>query len=264
MSAVAQKANSRGPRVPLLNTPTVPPEPEQTSHAPAGTPELDAAVLIVQASATKLMRNATGQIQNRVYGYVTLDAVVDEVLPLLVEQDLLWRCFPTILEGEPALRYRMTHVASGEYDEDTMSLMIAMPNPQGQGSALTYARRYALTAYLNLTVDADDDGAVATATAGQAEGAPAASSKSSKPKLASPAQQGMLEKKARAAGLTAGDFANVVLVAGGDPPRAWHDGDHAARVLKDGLERLSAGLVDTVIAGIAEAHAAAAGGGTER
>src|SRR5438270_3230856 len=86
---------------------------------------LASAVLAVQTEVRKLLPNADGQIQNRSYRYVTLGAVTDEVLPLLVEHELLWRTFPTRDEdGAPALRYRMTHIPSGESDEDLMALVL--------------------------------------------------------------------------------------------------------------------------------------------
>jgi hypothetical protein len=43
-----------------------------------------------------------------------------------------------------------------------MPLMLDRDNSQGFGSALTYARRYALTAVLGLVADDDDDGAAAS------------------------------------------------------------------------------------------------------
>lgn len=38
-----------------------------------------------------------------------------------------------------------------------MPLMLAKDDPQGQGSAITYARRYSLMAMLSLVADVDDD-----------------------------------------------------------------------------------------------------------
>jgi hypothetical protein len=246
MSATAQ----RRPRVVT---------PEAEIERPAGS-ALMAALLAVQAQAPKLVRDATGQIQNRSYRYVTLDALLDVVLPILLEHELVWVTLPTRDDhGQPALRYRLTHTPSGDALEDTMPLMCATSDPQGQGSAITYARRYALMAVLNLAPDGDDDGAAASATS-QVTSQAARPVKPHPDRLASAAQRGMLEKKARAAGLTTGDFANAVLVATGDPPRAWHDSDHADRTLKQDLERLPAKLVDAVITAIGAAHAAAVGG----
>jgi hypothetical protein len=266
VSATAEKTNGRArvPRVAL----TVPQAPEPAAPETRSTPHLDAAVLAVQAAAPKLVRNATGQIQNRTYGYTSLDAVMDVILPLLVEHELLWKAFPTIKEGEPGLRYTMTHLPSGEFDEDVMSLMIAVPNPQGQGSGITYARRYSLFAYLNLTVDSDDDGAGASAQNGNHETRngqretqsvqPTARPPAASDRPASAKQRGMLQGKGQH--LPRGDFANIILEAAGEPPRVWADEDAAVRWIKRGLDRLPAKHVDAVLAGIAKAP----DGGTER
>lgn len=265
MSTQATRTNGRAPRVPLLNS--VAPAPQ-----PAGqTLSLDAAVAIVQASAPQLSRNARGQIGARQYGYVTLDAVVAVVLPLLDEHGLVWKTFPTALEdGAPALRYRMTHTASGEFDEDVMPLECDRTS-QGLGSGITYARRYALTAYLNLTVDPDDDGAAAsvvfrepvdkyadiiptTAAAPEHDPAPSpqptARPARSTERRATAKQQGMLRARAGAAGLEPEAFANVILVAAGGERRTWANQQAAAGTLKRLLDQLPASLVDAVIEGV--------------
>jgi hypothetical protein len=43
-----------------------------------------------------------------------------------------------------------------------MRLCAAKSDPQGQGAAITYARRFAYMAVLGLVADADDDGQAAT------------------------------------------------------------------------------------------------------
>ena len=50
------------------------------------------------------------------------------------------------------------HAESGEYIQATYQMPIAKVNdPQAVGSAITYARRYALGAILGLAIDEDDD-----------------------------------------------------------------------------------------------------------
>lgn len=275
MSATQARTNgrSRGPRV------TGARGGEPTSAKAAGS-ELAEAVLAVQAEAGKLMRNATGQIQNRTYGYVTLDAVVDEVLPLLVSHQLLWRTFPTTVINEqtglaePGLRYRMTHLPSGEYDEDVMLLLVVSPSPQNQGSGLTYARRYALTAYLNLTIDPDDDALRASTpppstaqperpdeSGQEGEGSPQPTARPPKPserRITANQREKLLKPRARAAKLTAGEFANVILTAAGDQPREWKDEAHATQTLGRLLDQLPARLKDKVLEGIEQAKVAKA------
>ena len=51
---------------------------------------------------------------------------------------------------------------SGEYIGDRMHMMPIKQDPQAQGSAITYARRYAVGAILSLNIDEDDDGNLAT------------------------------------------------------------------------------------------------------
>ena len=47
---------------------------------------------------------------------------------------------------------------TGEFISSFMELMPIKEEPQAQGSAITYARRYALSAILGLDTEADDDG----------------------------------------------------------------------------------------------------------
>jgi ERF superfamily protein len=88
--------------------------------------------------------------------YADLTEVKTSVQPLLTAHKLAVTQWPTTLDGKPALRTRVMH-ESGESDEDVMLLMLDKENPQGQGSAITYARRYAFMAALGIVADEDDD-----------------------------------------------------------------------------------------------------------
>lgn len=124
------------------------------------------ALLAVQAAAQELdlRRNAAAeQGSARFRRYLDYPKLLAEVRPLLTEHGLVWQTFPTTMEdGSPALRYRLVHVASRQTDEDTVKLMLDKQTSQAQGSALTYARRYALLNVLNLAPDGDDDGEAAS------------------------------------------------------------------------------------------------------
>jgi hypothetical protein len=48
--------------------------------------------------------------------------------------------------------------SSGEWIGGTLSMPIVKPDPQATGSAITYARRYAIAALLGVVSDEDDDG----------------------------------------------------------------------------------------------------------
>jgi ERF superfamily len=116
-----------------------------------------AAMLAVQSEASTLPKDAINpHFKAR---YTPLDTIVEKVGPLLTKNGLVWMAFPGRDEhGDPALKYRLEHAPSGESREGEMPLLLSKNDAQGQGSAITYARRYALCAVLNLVADVDDDG----------------------------------------------------------------------------------------------------------
>lgn len=94
--------------------------------------------------------------------YVSLEKLMEIVMPILHANDVVLLQLPTTYDDRPALKTKLLHVPSGDAIEDTMFLMLDKDNPQGQGSAITYARRYALMSTLGLVADEDDDGEKAT------------------------------------------------------------------------------------------------------
>jgi hypothetical protein len=126
-----------------------------------------AALRAARSEMPVLLKTETAKVQsqkgNYDYEYVDLAAVVENVDPVLARHGLVWTCKASSNERGPTLKYRMAHAPTGESDGDEMPLFMAKADAQGQGSALTYARRYALVTYLNIVVDADDDGARAVA-----------------------------------------------------------------------------------------------------
>ena len=88
--------------------------------------------------------------------FVPLDELIPAVLPILNAHNLVLIQQPTVVDGQPALKTVLLHT-SGEVIESTMLLQASKPDPQQQGSAITYARRYSLLAWLGLVADADDD-----------------------------------------------------------------------------------------------------------
>lgn len=87
----------------------------------------------------------------------SLAGVVAAIRPALNKQGVIYTQQPTTLDGLPALRTTLTHAESGDELEDVMPLFLAKSDAQGYGSALTYARRYALLSVLGLVGDDDDD-----------------------------------------------------------------------------------------------------------
>ncbi len=60
-------------------------------------------------------------------------------------------------DGHMGLMTKLTHTTSGQWQSSLMVVPLPKKDPQGMGSAMTYARRYALCAMLGIVTE-DDDG----------------------------------------------------------------------------------------------------------
>jgi hypothetical protein len=89
-----------------------------------------------------------------------LDDVVNAIKPLLDECGLLAHQPLKFVDGEQFLITEIIHVESGESIKSEMQLkmLVEKASAQGLGSAITYGRRYALCAILNIVETSDDDG----------------------------------------------------------------------------------------------------------
>lgn len=63
--------------------------------------------------------------------------------------------------GHIGLLTKLTHAESGQWQSSLAVVPLPKADPQGMGSAITYARRYALTAMLGIITEEDDDGEAA-------------------------------------------------------------------------------------------------------
>jgi hypothetical protein len=90
--------------------------------------------------------------------YASLSNIIEAVTPHLTAAGLAVIQQPTVEGLETVLLHE-----SGEYISSTSAIACKDPmNPQALGSAITYARRYALGAVLSLNIDEDDDANAAT------------------------------------------------------------------------------------------------------
>lgn len=103
--------------------------------------------------------------------YADLPAIKAEAQPVLARHGLAVTQKPGYLvvqhEGfKPeifdTLTTELVH-RKGERDKSTMILRPVKNDPQAQGSAITYAKRYAFQAVLGIVADVDDDGNAASA-----------------------------------------------------------------------------------------------------
>lgn len=95
--------------------------------------------------------------------YAGLPNVLDAISTPLMESGLIFTQFP----NEDGLCTSLIHAESGEYMQAHFKMTPVKNDPQAQGSAITYARRYALVSILGLNVDDDDDGNKASGNTSQ-------------------------------------------------------------------------------------------------
>jgi hypothetical protein len=88
--------------------------------------------------------------------YASLSNIQDAISKPLTESGLVYSQMPTGVNGLCTI---LIHAESGEYIMDSYTMPVSKPNdPQAVGSAITYAKRYALAGILGLNIDDDDDG----------------------------------------------------------------------------------------------------------
>ena len=87
--------------------------------------------------------------------YAALPDILNAISKPLEDNGLLITQHP---EGEDELCTMIIHPFSGEFMKSTAKMHPVKNDPQAIGSAITYQRRYALGAILNLDIDDDDDG----------------------------------------------------------------------------------------------------------
>jgi len=105
-----------------------------------------------QGTVEKIVKTATNPFFNS--KYANLADILDVIREPLQVNGLSFVQFP---EQEHGMTTMLMH-ESGEYISATYFMKPAKNDPQGQGSAITYQRRYSLGSILGLNIDADDDG----------------------------------------------------------------------------------------------------------
>lgn len=94
--------------------------------------------------------------------YAGLDTVMPVVLETLTANGFSVAQMPDSVNGGTSALTTLLMHESGEWISATQPLLLAKEEPQGQGSAITYARRYSIMSLLGLVADEDDDGNAAS------------------------------------------------------------------------------------------------------
>jgi hypothetical protein len=125
--------------------------------------ELAKAFIAAQGELEPVIKDKTARTEKFSYDYVGLDTVMPAALKVLNKHGLgvVQSVGNGAHDGSTTLTTMLIH-ASGEWIADTQPLLLVRPDPQGQGSAITYARRYGLMAMIGMVAEEDDDGAAAS------------------------------------------------------------------------------------------------------
>jgi len=94
--------------------------------------------------------------------YATLDTIIDEVRPILTKHGLSIMQFPSGDGENITLKTILIHESGEWIESENLTIKPVKNDPQAVGSAVTYARRYSLAAFLSLNTGEDDDGYRAT------------------------------------------------------------------------------------------------------
>ena len=118
--------------------------------------DLAKAMSLFHSNIGKIKKDSTNpHFKNR---YASLSAILETIKAPLAAAGLTFCQLP---DDNDTLTTVLIHIETGQYIQSSYALNAQKRDPQGIGSAITYARRYALSAILALDVD-DDDGQAAT------------------------------------------------------------------------------------------------------
>lgn len=121
---------------------------------------ISAALLKFQGEVDGVGRDsANPHFKNR---YASLEAVHHTAVPVLQKLGVFYFQSPgAIVDGNMEMTTRLVHADSGEWIQGRGDIPLGKRDPQGAGSAQTYAQRYHLMAMLGLPpIDDDGEGAI--------------------------------------------------------------------------------------------------------
>jgi hypothetical protein len=128
--------------------------------------ELAKAMLKVQADLQPALKDRENTFSRS--RYATLNSVMESCREALLTNGIWLTQYPVPAEtGHLGLVTKLTHAESGQWQASLMVMPLPKADPQGYGSAQTYARRYALSALVGIVTEEDDDGVSAGMEPGQ-------------------------------------------------------------------------------------------------
>jgi hypothetical protein len=121
--------------------------------------EIATALSSFQGKMTAVKKDSTNPFYKS--KYASLDTIWETIRKPLLENGLSVAQTMDVEDGNSVLETTLYHT-SGEWISGTQLVNPVKNDPQGLGSAITYARRYSLSAILGLVSDDDDDANTAT------------------------------------------------------------------------------------------------------
>lgn len=125
--------------------------------------DLAAAICQVQKDLPTVPKDSRAGGGKYSYNYADLPAIMDHVRDRLTAAGIAIMQSPGRLEERRLeLHTVLIHSESGQWVRARHEILVKDPDPQGVGSAITYLRRYSLSAMLAIVTDEDDDATSAT------------------------------------------------------------------------------------------------------
>ncbi len=121
---------------------------------------LATAMLKVQAGLQPALKDRDNPFTHS--RYATLNSVMEACRETLLENGIWVTQYPVPVENhgtaaQLGLVTKLVHAESGQWQSSLLVMPLPKADPQGYGSALTYARRYALSALVGIVAEDDDD-----------------------------------------------------------------------------------------------------------
>ena len=97
--------------------------------------------------------------------YVSLDALLDAIKPVLLDHDLALIQTLVSQEGKVGVSTAFLHTSGERFDFGTLLMKAEGLTAQQVGGLITYVRRMSISTACGISVDLDDDGAQASGSA---------------------------------------------------------------------------------------------------
>ena len=123
--------------------------------------ELAEAMIQVQQTLSPALKDAENTFTNS--RYATLHSVMNACRDALLEHGIWLTQYPVSVEAHQlGLVTKIVHAETGQWQASLLTMPLPKNDPQGYGSAMTYARWYGLSALIGIVTENDDDGEMAT------------------------------------------------------------------------------------------------------